>query len=192
MNNTNTHSIIIQFLKIKELDEIKTINKKFYQDLIFNKQTIRDMIIREKHIKQKKFLNYVFDSHIIDILLIKYGKIDTLYNKYKNINLVYVQLYIDVLDDIFNLIASHSFDPYTSYTKSFVHIDSIFIRILNGMFIDKTKLSNILNTHLNACRHNKKLLNFIYLTSKRISYAFEPILTYDVSDNSYDLPDDWI
>ena len=42
--STNIQSVIIQYLTVDEINDIKTINKTFYNDLIKNKKVIKDMI----------------------------------------------------------------------------------------------------------------------------------------------------
>ena len=186
--NTNIHSIIISFLTIKELKEISTINKIFYNDIILNKKTIQEMIINELNIEKRDFLFLNMNKFIVDILLIKYKNISTIYDKYKNIDNDFSKnLSISILDDIFELIGSHLYDPYSQYIMTFVYIDTIFINILNRNFGNgiNRRLLDILNKHLNICKDDPKMLRFIYLTSKRISYSSEPIFTFDENQNSY-------
>ena len=39
--STNIQSVIIQYLTVDEINDIKTINKTFYNDLIKNKKVLR-------------------------------------------------------------------------------------------------------------------------------------------------------
>jgi hypothetical protein len=104
--NTNIQSVMIQFLKVKELKQIQTINKNFHNDLIKNKKTIQNMIKYETFLFQRSFLYDAISERIVNILLIKYDTIETIYNKYKNID--YHQYYSSphytlILKDIFDL-----------------------------------------------------------------------------------------
>ena len=62
--STNIQSVIIQYLTVDEINDIKTINKT---------------------IKQRNFLHNNISVIITNILLIKYKTIQNIYNKYKNI-----------------------------------------------------------------------------------------------------------
>jgi len=186
--NTDIHSVIIKFLTIEDLKQIKTINKKFYEDITLNKIIIREMIINERNITRKNFLYSNLNKFIVDILLIKYKNIDTIYNKYQNIDNDYTkELHISIIDDIYGLITSNIYDPYPKYINNFIYIDTIFIIILNTNFSisHNIRLLDVLNKHLSICKDYPKILKFIYLSSKRISYSSEPIFTYNHYNNSY-------
>ena len=184
--NTNIQSIIIPFLKIKELSKIKTINKNFYNDLNKNKKTISKMIKLETFLKKKNFLYRNISKIITDILLIKYTTIENIYDKFKNIEYSSSIYYINILEDIFGLIINNHFDPYKKYTKNFVYIDMIFIRILNSYY-NKAEFVSFINTYLNASRDQEKIYNFIYLTSKRMIYNYNSYFVFNNDTFLYEL-----
>jgi len=180
---------MIQFLKVKELEKIKTINKNFYNDLTKNKKIIHKMIKHETFLKQRNFLHYTLSEIITNILLIKYDTIETIYNKYKNIHYSHhysSSLYTLILTDIFNLMIDNRFDPYKNYTKNFVYIDMIFIRILKS-FYNGSNFVTLINTYLNASRDNEKINKFIYLTSKRMTYNYNPTFVFNNDTFIYEL-----
>lgn len=187
MNSSpNIQSVIITFLKVKELYKIKTINKNFYNDLIKNKKTIQNMIKHETFLYKKSFLYDTISKTIVNILLIKYDTIENIYNKFKNVDYS-SSLYILILKDIFDLMIDNHFDPYKNYTTNFVYIDMIFIRILGqctsnrqyGPFYNENKFITLINTYLNASCDNEKIHKFIYLTSKRIIYNYNSTFIFN-------------
>jgi len=185
--NTNIQSIIIPFLKIKELSKIKTINKEFYNDLNKNKKTISKMIKHETFLKQKYFLYNTISDIITNILLIKYNTIENVYDKYKNVEYSSSSsIYISILTDVFDLIIDNRFDPYKNYTKNFVYIDMIYIRILRSYYNESTFITFI-NKYLIASRDNEKIHKFIYLTSKRLTYNFNSTFTFNNDTLLYEL-----
>jgi hypothetical protein len=175
--STNIQSIIIQFLKVKELKKIKTINKVFYNDLIKNKRTIQIMIERETYIKRKTFLYNHLSEIITDILLIKYHDIDTLYNKFGN--------YFDLLKDILNLIINHKFDPYKNYAMNFVYIDMIIIKTLTKLYTPE-RFVFFINECLDRTKYDPKIHLFIYLISKRLIYSCNNSYYWNQNTQNYD------
>jgi len=175
--NSNIQSIIIEFLKVKELKKIKTINKNFYNDLIKNKKTIQIMIKRETYIKRKNFLYNHLSKIIIDILLIKYHDIDTIYNKFGN--------YFDILKDVYNLIINHRFNPYNNYAVNFVYIDMIIIKTLGAMYTPE-RFVFFINDCLDQTKYDPKIHLFIYLTSKRLIYSCNNSYYWNQNTQNYD------
>ena len=73
---------------------------------------------------------------------------------------------MSILNDIFELIITKKFDPYKNYTKNFVFIDMIYIRILGTTYYDQNKFITLINNYLNLSHFDDKINKFIYLTSK--------------------------
>lgn len=188
MNNIsqNIQSVIIPFLKVNELYKIKTINKNFHNDLIKNKKTIQNMIKHETFLYQRSFLYDAISERIVNILLIKYDTIETIYNKYKNIH--YHQYYSStlILKDIFDLMIDNRFNPYKNYANNFVYIDMIYIRILRS-FYGGSNFITFINEYLNASRDNEKINKFIYLTSKRMTYNYNATFVFNNDTLLYEL-----
>jgi len=185
----NIQSVIIPFLKVNELYKIKTINKNFHNDLIKNKKTIQNMIKHETFLYKRSFLYDAISERIVNILLIKYDTIETIYNKYKNVH--YSQhysssLYTLILKDIFDLMIDNRFNPYKNYANNFVYIDMIYIRIL-GSFYSGSNFITFINTYLNASRDNEKINKFIYLTSKRMIYNYNATFVFNNDTLLYEL-----
>jgi hypothetical protein len=187
--NTNIQSVMIQFLKVKELKQIQTINKNFHNDLIKNKKTIQNMIKYETFLFQRSFLYDAISERIVNILLIKYDTIETIYNKYKNID--YHQYYSSphytlILKDIFDLMIDNRFNPYKNYANNFVYIDMIYIRILRS-FYGGSNFITFINEYLNASKDNEKINKFIYLTSKRMTYNYNATFVFNNDTFLYEL-----
>ena len=182
----NIQSIVISYLKIKELTKIQTVNKQFYNDLIKNKKTIANMIKHETFLYQKDFLYYTLSDVITNILLIKYNTIENIYNKYKNIN---NNNYISILDDILSLIINKSFNPYHNYTQNFVYIDMIYIKIMKTNYYINDKLISCINKYLTLSQNQEKIHKFILLTSKRIIYNYNSNYIFNNNTSLYEIKD---
>ena len=58
--STNIQSVIIQYLTVDEINDIKTINKTFYNDLIKNKKVIKDMIDKKNLLNKEIFYIIIY------------------------------------------------------------------------------------------------------------------------------------